>query len=101
MELKFKTPVHRKGLNMTVRAGTKWIGRIEADVEGLGLRSIRCMAMRFDDISDTVIELFHHDNNCHDRLGLVSAMNLLYGKVEPSAIVTLVFYNDQPEGMPR
>ena len=91
-KLTLNKPDHKKGLNVSVRLGTKWLGKTYAIVDGLGIRSVRCMAMRFDDVEDAVLSMFHH--SAGDRLSILSDLMLWYKcKVDPHDIVTLVFYD--------
>ena len=96
--LQFRDEVHRKGLNVTIRKGLRYLGDIEAQVDGLGDRPIRVLVMRYGDINPAVISMFHHNTELKGFSEFDEEMQDIYGSVEEDDIVSLILYHSDPEG---
>ena len=81
--LKFLNPVFKKGLNFTVRLGTKWAGQLSIgefiEIEGWnGVGRVEKMYVcRLADIPKEVLE-DEHDPACHEWKGLLDAIKAAY-----------------------
>ncbi len=96
--LKFHHPIFLNGLNMTIRRGTKWDGRLgliwaETDKgEYIGPAQIRfTQVMKFDEISSH-LHKFNHDPDCRTKAGVLNELCGLYEAFDVKEIVTLVWF---------
>ena len=108
--IKFGNPVFRRGINLTVRKGNKWLG---AESRGYGhMPQGHYEIMGPDDIIDGEIEVletrlrafnyfagqygilsFEHDPGCRNYTGLLKDMRRAYGDTfTKKDEVTLVFF---------
>lgn len=80
-KLKFSNPVFHKGLNLTVRRGTKWASE---EFE-------RVIVKRFCDIEPSEIKC-EHDPKCRTKQGLLKELKRVYENFSEKEIVTLVYF---------
>ena len=115
--LKFTNPKFRAGLNVTVRNGPKWAGRVKpGDIVELGSvfedpDAATCEghatmvektghAQIFDvqhvDTVDQIPDVWlqrHHDRSCTTKLGLIQALNKAYPEGWGEDGLTVVMFN--------
>jgi hypothetical protein len=92
-DLLFINPTHHQGRNLTVRRGVKWSTETEANILGVGKRSIETKVMAFKDLTEDDLK-FEHDHTCRTIGGLINAMLRAYSDFTSEDIVTLVYYTN-------
>jgi hypothetical protein len=99
--IEFKNPEFRRGLQVTVRRGRKWLDLIVGEVVKLvdtagkikprTAEVVGVMCCRFHDIPQGTLDL-EHDPQCVDRYVLLDEMRRCYEGFEPWEVVTVVFF---------
>lgn len=100
-ELLFLNPELKKGINVTVRRGLKWLGYSlvepvvikdteSGDEVGKGLIVGR-LVLNFSEIPDEVLAL-EHDSSCTTLDGLYDAMVRAYPDFKTTDICTILFF---------
>lgn len=106
-EIKFKKPKFRKGLNVTVRKGTKWAERIGQVKEGKPFVVLEMFDENKNEIGflfpwDVIIRnfgqvryrhlIFEHDPNCRTVEGFKKVMQDIYGEIKEDEKVTFIYF---------
>lgn len=108
----FSSLKFRKGLNVTVRQGAKWLGFTGAVViagtngrrrAGLGV-ILDTFEIGFEELNisdtsrgDTAIRFLEHDSDCRDFLSLVKVMKRVYPDFSRFDAVTVVYFTVEPD----
>lgn len=103
MEMLFKCPVFKEGLNLTVRRGLKWALYFEENPviplkiydtkdNPLGWIKIeKVIIMPFDSIQNSDLK-DEHDKQCKTKEGLLKILKKVYEDFNEREIVTLVYF---------